>query len=197
MATLKVVVLGDATVGKSSLVQRYVYDIVDAKQTSTIGAAMIPKRVQTTNFHGTLNIWDTAGQERYKSLAPLYCRGASIGIIIYDIMNRNSYDNAKHALLNFREMEPNAVVGFVGNKLDLTIFNDTVRSVEQDEASEFAEANNAIHFEISTIWEYEPIETMMQQLISKCDIPVHSTAIESIRLDELIDNKRDVKRRCC
>ena len=193
MTTLKVVVLGDSTVGKSSLVQRYIYDTTDANQMPTIGAAMLPKRIQTANFQGTLTIWDTAGQERYRSLAPLYYRNADIGLVVYDITNRRSYDNARTLLTQFRSAEPDAVVGFIGNKLDLA---DTIRAINSDEAEQFAHEHKAYHFEVSSLSDNAPITAMMEQLVGKCRIP--NRVIDTICLDELIDDKRhDKPRSCC
>ncbi len=79
----KIILLGDTMVGKSSLVIRYVFQTISDRQCPTIGAAMFSKYVDTPKFRGHLNIWDTAGQERYRSLAPLYYRGATIALVLY------------------------------------------------------------------------------------------------------------------
>lgn len=193
MTTLKVVVLGDSTVGKSSLVQRYIYNTTDIHQMPTIGAAMLPKRIQTANFQGTLTIWDTAGQERYRSLAPLYYRNADIGLIVYDITNRKSYENATKLVTQFQSSEPDAVIGLIGNKLDIA---DTIREINSDEAAQFAYEHKAHHFEVSSLSENTPIIAMMEQLVGKCRMP--NRVIDTICLDELIDDKRhDKPRSCC
>ncbi len=92
--SVKVILLGDSNVGKTSFVHQYVYGVVLESQTPTIGAAMISTYVNTQKFKGHLNIWDTAGQERYRSLVPLYYRGSRVAIVIYDITNKTSFRSA-------------------------------------------------------------------------------------------------------
>merc|ERR1711971_683806 len=92
----KVVLLGDASVGKSCLVVRFAKGEFHEYQEPTIGAAFM---TQTVSLDGGVvvkfEIWDTAGQERYKSLAPMYYRGAKAAIIVYDITSQESYKAAK------------------------------------------------------------------------------------------------------
>ncbi|SMN19259.1 similar to Saccharomyces cerevisiae YOR089C VPS21 Rab family GTPase required for endocytic transport and for sorting of vacuolar hydrolases [Maudiozyma saulgeensis] len=92
---LKVVLLGDSSVGKSSLVMRYV---IGKFQTSnaTIGAAFMTKTIQLNgDKEVTLEIWDTAGQERYRSLTPMYYRGTDVAIIVYDVTSPISLSHAE------------------------------------------------------------------------------------------------------
>ncbi|CAB4254544.1 similar to Saccharomyces cerevisiae YOR089C VPS21 Rab family GTPase required for endocytic transport and for sorting of vacuolar hydrolases [Maudiozyma barnettii] len=93
---LKVVLLGDSSVGKSSLLMRY---IVGKFQTSnaTIGAAFMTKNIQLDDEKDvTLEIWDTAGQERYRSLTPMYYRGTDVAIIVYDVTSPISLSHAEN-----------------------------------------------------------------------------------------------------
>ena len=76
---LKMVILGDSGVGKSCLLTRYVNNLYSEFFTSTIGAAFMTKNIDD-KFR--IDIWDTAGQERYRSLIPMYCKGAHIMLII-------------------------------------------------------------------------------------------------------------------
>jgi small GTP-binding protein len=82
--------VGDAGVGKSSILLRFTDDSFEEQMASTIG---VDFRVKTVTLGGKtvkLTIWDTAGQERYHSLAPMYYRGAAAAIVVYDITNRVS-----------------------------------------------------------------------------------------------------------
>lgn len=83
----KLVLLGESSVGKSSLVLRFCKDKFQEYQESTIGAAFITQSVflEDQNAIVKFDIWDTAGQERYHSLAPMYYRGAQAAIVVYDI----------------------------------------------------------------------------------------------------------------
>ena len=91
-------------------------------------------------------IWDTAGQERYRSLAPMYYRGASAAIVVYDITNQDSFTGAKSWVKELqRRGDPNVVIALAGNKADL----DSRRKVEFEEAQAYAEENGILHLETS------------------------------------------------
>jgi small GTP-binding protein len=140
----KIILLGDTMVGKSSLVIRYVFQTISDRQCPTIGAAMFSKYVNTPKFRGHLNIWDTAGQERYKSLAPLYYRGAHIALVLYDITYPTSFMNAKQCIQRL-QLSENPLIALIGNKTDLT----EMRAVEYEEGDKWAQENGVFFFETS------------------------------------------------
>ena len=74
--SFKIVLLGEGRVGKTSLVLRYVNDEFDDRQTSTLQASFLKKRLNMGGSSVLLNIWDTAGQERFHALGPIYYRDA-------------------------------------------------------------------------------------------------------------------------
>ena len=162
--SVKVILLGDTNVGKTSFVHQYVYGVALESQTPTIGAAMISKYVNTQKFKGHLHIWDTAGQERYRSLVPLYYRGAHVAIIIYDITNKTSFISAQQSALKVQKHE-DVVVALVGNKTDLTMFDDTVRVVEYNEGDEWAKQHNMLFFETSA--RTESVDFVFDALLPK------------------------------
>lgn len=89
---------------------------------------------------------DTAGQERYRSLAPMYYRGAAAAIVVYDITNPDSFTGAKSWVKELqRRGDPNVVIALAGNKADL----ESRRKVEYEEANAYAEENNILHLETS------------------------------------------------
>ena len=91
-------------------------------------------------------IWDTAGQERYRSLAPMYYRGAAAAIVVFDITNKDSFNGAKSWVKELqRRGDPNVVIALAGNKADL----ESRRKVEFEEASEYANDNGILHLETS------------------------------------------------
>lgn len=91
-------------------------------------------------------IWDTAGQERYRSLAPMYYRGASAAIVVYDITNPDSFTGAKSWVKELqRRGDPNVVIALAGNKADL----ESRRKVQFEEANSYAEENGILHLETS------------------------------------------------
>ena len=86
VVSFKLVLLGESSVGKSSIALRFVKDQFEDFRESTIGAAFLTQTVRRDeNTTVKLEIWDTAGQERYKSLAPMYYRNAHCAIVVYDI----------------------------------------------------------------------------------------------------------------
>ncbi|KAJ8601612.1 hypothetical protein CTAYLR_009771 [Chrysophaeum taylorii] len=142
----KLVLLGDTAVGKSCLVVRFVRDEFFEFQEPTIGAAFLTQSVNLENATVKFEIWDTAGQERYRSLAPMYYRGAAAAIVVYDITNKESFNGAKSWVKELqRRGDPNVVIALAGNKADL----HTKRRVEYEEAQKYAEENCILHMETS------------------------------------------------
>eukprot|EP01084_Bolivina_argentea_P320375 555860_1 len=143
--TVKLVLLGDSRVGKSSVVIRFVKNEFDQYKFPTIGATFLTQSVSVGDYLVKFEIWDTAGQEKYRSLAPLYYRGASAALVVYDITNRESFENARKWIEEVQTQEgSHVVIGLAGNKVDLT-----GRKVTTEEGSQFAEEKNFIFFETS------------------------------------------------
>merc|ERR1719178_567530 len=142
----KLVLLGDTAVGKSSLVLRFVKGQFHEFQESTIGAAFLTQTVSLEDTTVKFEIWDTAGQERYRSLAPMYYRGAAAAIVVYDVTNKDSFTGAKSWVKELqRRGDPNVVIALAGNKADL----DSRRKVDYEEAHAYAEENGILHLETS------------------------------------------------
>jgi small GTP-binding protein len=173
--SVKVILLGDSNVGKTSFVHQYVYGVALESITPTIGAAMITKYVNTPSFKGHLNIWDTAGQERYRSLVPLYYRGTNIAIVVYDITNKASFINAKLSALKVQNNNDDVAIALVGNKTDLTMFDDTVRVVEYNEGDVWAKEHNVLFFETSA--RTESVDFVFDELLPK-QIGVENDSID-------------------
>ncbi|PLW19789.1 hypothetical protein PCASD_20818, partial [Puccinia coronata f. sp. avenae] len=110
---VKLVLLGEAAVGKSSVVLRFVQN--DLKRTRNL-----PLKCRLEDKIIKFEIWDTAGQERFHSLAPMYYRNAQAAIVAYDITKSSSLDKAKSWVKELqRQGHPNIVIALIGNKLDL------------------------------------------------------------------------------
>ncbi|KAJ2780876.1 Vacuolar protein sorting-associated protein 21 [Coemansia javaensis] len=117
---IKMVLLGESAVGKSSLVLRFVNDEFQDNKEPTIGAAFLTQKVRLDDAMLKLEIWDTAGQERFHSLAPMYYRNAQAAVVVYDITRASSLDKAKAWVKELqRQANTNIVIALVGNKLDL------------------------------------------------------------------------------
>lgn len=142
----KLVLLGDSAVGKSCLVVRFVRDEFFEFQEPTIGAAFLTQTVTLEDATVKFEIWDTAGQERYRSLTPMYYRGAAAALIVYDVTNKDSFNGAKSWVKELqRRGDPNVIIALAGNKADL----ESKRKVEREEAQEYARENSILHMETS------------------------------------------------
>ena len=142
----KLVLLGDSAVGKSCLVVRFVRDEFFEFQEPTIGAAFLTQTVSVDDATVKFEIWDTAGQERYRSLAPMYYRGAAAAIVVYDITKKDSFTGAKTWVKELqRRGDPNVVIALAGNKSDM----ENKRKVQTEEAKAYAEENEIIYMETS------------------------------------------------
>ena len=161
--TIKVVVLGDTGVGKSSLALRFVSNIFRPYSESTIGASYMSKSVTVdsdlsdssstegnmkSTFSRTIDfkIWDTAGQEKYRSLAPMYYRGAGAALLVFDITNASSFKVLQSWVNELRANgPPDIIMVLCGNKCDL----DEKRQVNKDEAEEYAKSLQSFYIETS------------------------------------------------
>lgn len=115
----KVVILGDSTVGKSSILQFFKYNRIDYNIESTIGCEFYSKTIIINNTNIKLLLWDTAGQEIFRSFTSNFLRNASIIVIVYDITNIKTFENIK-LWLKETTSQPNAKIVICGNKSDLS-----------------------------------------------------------------------------
>lgn len=117
----KLVFLGEQSVGKTSLITRFMYDSFDSTYQATIGIDFLSKTMYLEDRTVRLQIWDTAGQERFRSLIPSYIRDSSAAIVVYDITNTNSFAQVDKWIEDVRaERGDDVVIMLVGNKTDLT-----------------------------------------------------------------------------
>lgn len=143
---VKLVVLGDTGVGKSSLVLRFVNNIFKPYSESTIGAAFMSKVINVDGVPVKYQIWDTAGQEKYHSLAPMYYRGAAAAIVVYSITDAASFGTLKSWVKELQMHGPeDIVIAVAGNKCDM----EDKRVVKAAEAEAYARSINALFMETS------------------------------------------------
>ncbi|XP_071101249.1 ras-related protein Rab-5B-like [Haliotis cracherodii] len=144
---VKLVLLGDQGVGKSSLALRFVRGEFHENSEATIGAAFLTQTTNVDNHSIKFDIWDTAGQERYHSLAPMYYRGAQAAIVVYDVTSANSYNRALSWVRELRQQANSQIVlVLAGNKADMAGPN---RAVLTEDANAYSEDNGLIFAETS------------------------------------------------
>ncbi|KAL6523682.1 Ras-related protein RABH1e [Orobanche gracilis] len=120
LAKYKLVFLGDQSVGKTSIITRFMYDKFDTTYQATIGIDFLSKTMYLEDRTVRLQLWDTAGQERFRSLIPSYIRDSSVAVIVYDVANRQSFLNTSKWIEEVRtERGSDVIIVLVGNKTDL------------------------------------------------------------------------------
>jgi small GTP-binding protein len=144
--SLKVVVVGESGVGKSCLLIRFVRDTFDEDTQSTFGIEFLSKVIQTESRRIQLQLWDTAGQELFRSVTRGYYRGSSGALILFDIANRNTFENIERWLQDVTAIaRSDVVLILIGNKSDL----EAQRQVRTEEALYFAQKYGMNYFEVS------------------------------------------------
>ena len=144
---LRVLTIGDKTVGKSSIIIKYIDDKFDENIKSTLGIDYKTKIIQKGDNLIKVTIYDTAGEEKYRDLIKNYYNGSNGILLIYDITNRNSFDDLNYWLEELKKNcnLNNLYIYLVGNKTDL----EKKRQVSYDEAKNFADMKKIPYIEIS------------------------------------------------
>jgi Rab family protein len=141
---LKVIILGDASVGKTSILSHWLYGTFTRDTKPTIAAGLSPVQLMIDGEVQAFHVWDTAGTPQYRSVVPMYCRSAAIAIIVFDLTQSSSFDQVEkwHELVR-ETADP--VCLLVGNKLDLT----EERTVDGFLAEELAKRLGLRYLEVS------------------------------------------------
>ena len=137
--SIKVVLIGESGVGKTSIIAQFTKGIFNQDVMSTNGATFSTKIKDFKDEKKTLSfeIWDTAGQEKYRSLAKMFFKDAAVALLVYDITTKKSFDEIKSYWMNLvKENGPKKVIMYiVGNKNDLI----EQQQVKEEEVREYAE----------------------------------------------------------
>lgn len=144
--TFRSVTIGDSSVGKTCIVNRFLLDKFDPAEPNTIGTLYESFTAERDGRELEIQIWDTAGQEQYRSLGPIYYRSSAAALVVFDVTNRKSYEDINDWITEFRSVAgDNTTILIVGNKIDLS--ND--RAVTKEEAEEWTRKNNCVYCETS------------------------------------------------
>ncbi|XP_034461874.1 ras-related protein Rab-6A isoform X2 [Hippoglossus hippoglossus] len=142
----KLVFLGEQSVGKTSLITRFMYDSFDNTYQATIGIDFLSKTMYLEDRTIRLQLWDTAGQERFRSLIPSYIRDSAAAVVVYDITNVNSFQQTTKWIDDVRtERGSDVIIMLVGNKTDLA----DKRQVSIEEGERKAKELNVMFIETS------------------------------------------------
>jgi len=140
----KLLVIGDAGVGKSAILVRFSDNVFTDSYINTIGVDFKIRTVEVNGEKVKLQIWDTAGQERFRTITSTYYRGTNGIIVVFDVTNQTTFDNVRKWLLEINDNDCNQVPKvLVGNKIDCP------RVVDRDAAEKFAKSKKLKYFESS------------------------------------------------
>ena len=146
---IKIVLLGNINVGKTSIASRYCKNVFNEHHINTIGGAYQQQKVILSNGSAVkLHIWDTSGQERFRAMTNLYYRDAQVAILTYDVTNESSFSGIEFWIneLKYKVENDNMILCLVGNKSDA---KEDERKVSKIKGKNFAEENNMLFFETS------------------------------------------------
>ena len=160
--TCKVVLVGDTGVGKTCIIQRYVNNDYSDTNESTVASTYTYKVVQYPEYKKSISfdIWDTAGQELYRAVAKNFYLNASIGIFVYDIRRKQSFESIKNYWYDqLKESgEENMILGIAGNKCDL--FQE--EEVTEEDGKNFAKSIGAV-FKLTSCKENIGVDELFQE----------------------------------
>ena len=142
--TVKVVLLGEAGVGKTCIISQFISGVFDPDTISSLSAQFITKTLDFKDLKKSIKfeIWDTAGQERFRSLAKIFYKDAKVICLVYDITSKKSFDELKNFWYEQQtklNVDGDPIFAVVGNKYDLY---ETTQV--DDEAKNFAKSIGAI-----------------------------------------------------
>ena len=142
---LKILILGDSSVGKTSLLLKYCDGYFPTVYVATIGVEYKIKPIIVNGTNINLQIWDTAGQERFRSITQNFLKGADGIIYVYDITNKHSFDNLRMWIRQSEESAEGFKKIIVGNKSDL----EGERVVQKESLKKFCDEKNIKGLEAS------------------------------------------------
>ncbi|KAI8917700.1 ras family-domain-containing protein [Powellomyces hirtus] len=187
---LKVIILGDSGVGKTSLMNQYVNKKFSTQYKATIGADFLTKEVMVDDRLVTMQIWDTAGQERFQSLGVAFYRGADCCVLVYDVNNVKSFETLDswrdEFLLQASPRDPdNFPFVVLGNKVDI---EESKRQVSKKRAMTWCQQKGNIPYFETSAREAIDVEKSFQTvarnaLQQESDVELYSDFPDPIKID--------------
>lgn len=140
----KIVLVGDSSVGKTSIINQFIYESISDEHNATVGIDFFSKTLEIDGKTVKMQIWDTAGQEKFAALIPSYIRDSTVAVFVYDITNEDSFDHLERWTKLVSDIADPAFV-FVGNKTDLAenrqIPIERLQNYAEEKKGKFIEAS--------------------------------------------------------
>ena len=189
---IKIGLLGNSGVGKTSLIRRFVVDKYEDNFISTIGVDYFDKELIINNKKIKLLIQDSSGQERFRSISKNYYKNVNGMIFVFDVTNSESFNEGiKYWLTECDNEIKDCKKILVGNKIDL---REDMRGINQEKAQKFAESKQMKYFETSAK-NGTNVNIIFKELVELIlrDLKVE----EGTKNNKLLGNKNSSKKNCC
>ncbi len=198
---IKLLLLGDSGVGKSSLIMRWTLDTFSPSLVSTVGVNFKSKKVSLNGELIQVQVWDTAGQEQFHKITTSYYKGAQGIMLVYDVADQKSLENVEYWIKNIKSNASDSVqVVLIGNKIDLRQVDAQKKCVDTERGKEIAMKFGVPFFETSAKDSSHVDEAFMTLVnhISELTSPSKSIARTSLQggLDRKTGNEKMEKEKC-
>ena len=164
---IKVILLGDTGVGKTSIINRYINNKFDPDNDNTLSSSFSTKEVIKNDVLYRLNLWDTIGQEKYNAITNILIKGSNIVILVYSVDSFSSFENIDFWYNSVKDIlqEDKYILAIVGNKSDLIKEDEAV--VSEEEARNYAKGKNAFFKLISAKEGQDGIKSLLDILLGE------------------------------
>ena len=191
---IKVTLIGESSVGKTSIINRYTKESFSQELDSTLGANYSQKKITLYKKKIRMDLWDTAGQEKYRAIGRHFYKESYIVCLVYDITNKDSFEKIKSVWYpDLKEYgEKLKIVALVGNKLDKYLEEE----VNEEDAKKFAVEIKAIYKRTSAM-EGTNIEDLFNTLADKYLAEISGLIIEDDKIKIKKVDSKEKKKGCC
>jgi Ras-related protein Rab-18 len=200
MIKCKITLIGESTVGKTSIIKQYISNIFNRDILSTIGGEREYKSIVINGKKVRLVFWDTAGQEKFRSLSRIFLNKSNIVVFVYDITKRDTFEKLKEiwypTAIQILGKE-NVVYGVAANKSDLYENEE----VKYEEGEAFAKSINAIIKE-TTAMNHKQIEELITDLVKSfldrgLDEIDQTDTTSKLEVAKAVKKPKDKNSKCC
>ena len=210
---LKIVLIGESSVGKTSIINQFIEKTFQDNLNSTIAGTFNSKLIRCEDLNKSLKleIWDTAGQERYRSVSKMFYKDADVALLVYDITNKTTFEALNNYWIKqvLENSFKNILLYIIANKSDLI----DIEQVDEEEARNYSKSINASFFAISakdSISINELFKDIAKKYSGAKNVKIMDTSdddnndfqFEKIRKDSIkitkkVINKDKKKKSCC